>query len=145
MTNAEFARKQFFDTLQRELDAQGNPFFFTRGRQWAIIGRTTASFHEPCVAIDFLYQKEFLRINVYIEDDIPLYLSFKRRREEIEEKLGFRCVWDEKCEKGNNTRRIAYAGDMTFDQDYIDYRALAQKAIPIIKSFIETFHDVLDC
>ena len=98
-TNAEEARKRFYDTLQKLLDKQGNPFYFSHERQWAIINKSTSSFHEPCVAIDFLYRKEYLRLNVYIENDINLYTQFKQRKEEIEKDLGFKCIWDENCEK----------------------------------------------
>ena len=49
----------------------GKPFFFTENKQWAIINKRTSNYHEPCVALDFLWRDEFLRINVYIENDIP--------------------------------------------------------------------------
>ena len=81
---AEEARKKFWNTLRESLKEKGEPFFFTENKQWAIINKPTSNFHEPCVAVDFLWRDEFLRINVYIENDIPLYNKLKMRKEEIE-------------------------------------------------------------
>ena len=71
---AEEARTKFWNTLRETLEEKGKPFFFTENRQWAIINKRTSNYHEPCVALDFLWRYKFLRINVYIENDIPLYL-----------------------------------------------------------------------
>lgn len=70
---ADEARAKFWKTLRETLKELGEPFFFTENKQWAIINKKTINYHEPCVALDFLWRDEFLRINVYIENDIPLY------------------------------------------------------------------------
>ena len=101
------------------------------------------------MAIDFLWQYEFLRINVYIENNISLYEELKARREEIERGLGFNCLWKENDSsthsngKGANTRRIEV--DIPFNNKMLDFKALAKKAIPIIERYIEVFRGYIDC
>ena len=146
---AEEARKKFWNTLREALKEMGEPFFFTENRQWAIINKETSNYHEPCVGVDFLWRDEILRINVYIENNIPLYKALKARREVIESALGFKCFWKENDSsthsggKGANTRRIEV--DIPFNNKMLDFKALAKKAIPIIERYIEVFRGYIDC
>ena len=146
---AEQARAKFWETLRTTLKEQGDPFYFTEERQWAIINKDSSNYHEPCVAVDFLWRDEILRINVYIENDIPLYNKLKARREEIECGLGYKCLWKENNSftypdsKGANTRRIEV--DIPFNNTMLDFKALTIKAIPIIERYIEVFRGYIDC
>ena len=146
---AEEARTKFWNTLRVTVKEQGDLFFFTEEKQWAIINKQTSNYHEPCVALDFLWRDEFLRINVYIENNIPLYNKLKARKEEIENELGFNCLWKENDSsthsngKGANTRRIEV--DIPFNNKMLDFKALAKKAIPIIERYIEVFRGYIDC
>ena len=145
---AEEARTKFWNTLRETLKEMGEPFFFTENKQWAIINKETSNYHEPCVAVDFLWRDEFLRINVYIENDIPLYNKLKARKEEIESALGFKCLWKENDffthgGKGENTRRIEI--DIPFDNQTLDFKVLVIKAIPIIERYVEVFRGYIDC
>lgn len=146
---AEEARKKFWNTLRETLKEMGEPFFFTENKQWAIINKETSNYHEPCVAVDFLWRDEFLRINVYIENEKFLYETLKARKEEIESALGFKCFWKENDffthsgGKGENTRRIEI--DIPFDNQTLDFKVLVIKAIPIIERFVEVFRGYIDC
>lgn len=146
---AEEARAKFWKTLRETLKEAGEPFFFTENKQWAIINKKTDNYHEPCVAVDFLWRYEFLRINVYIENDIPLYNKLKVRKDEIERELGFYCLWKENDlftysdGKGANTRRIEV--DIPFNNKMLDFKSLAIKAIPIVERYIEVFRGYIDC
>lgn len=146
---AEEAQKVFWGTLRETLSEMDKPFMFTEERQWAIINKDSSYYHDPCVAMDFLWRKEFLRINAYIENDIPLYNKLKARKEEIECELGFKCLWTENDifthanGKGANTRRIESI--IRFDKETLDFKALAIKAIPIIERYIEVFRGYIDC
>ena len=146
---AEQARRKFWETLRNTIKEQGDPFYFTEEKQWAIINKGSSNYHEPCIAIDFLWRYEILRINVYIENDISLYSKLKARREEIEGALGFKCLWKENDSfkysdgKGANTRRIEV--DIPFNSETLDFKALAIKAIPITERYIEVFRGYIDC
>ena len=149
---AEEARTKFWNILRETLKEMGKPFFFTENKQWAIINKRTSNYHEPCVALDFLWRNKFLRINVYIENDIPLYNKLKTRKEEIESELGFKCLWKEnnfftnggkKKFNGENTRRIEV--DIPFDNEALNFKDLAIKAIPIIERYVEVFRGFIDC
>lgn len=149
---AEQARRIFWNTLRETLKKKGEPFFFTENKQWAIINKQTSNYHEPCVALDFLWRDEFLRINVYIENDIPLYNKLKARKEEIESELGFKVIWKEndflsnggkKKFNGENTQRIEV--DIPFNNETLDFKVLAIKAIPITERYIEVFRGYIDC
>lgn len=149
---AEEARKKFWDALKEEVNKKGEPFYFTENKQWAIINQKSYSYHNPCVAVDFLWRKEILRINVYIENDLVLYETLKKHKDEIESALGFKCIWKEndfytnggKVKfNGENTRRIEV--DITFDSNAVDFKCLAQKAILIIQNYVEVFRGYIDC
>lgn len=149
---AEEARKKFWDTLREVLNEQGNPFYFTEEKQWAIINKDSSNYHYPCVALDFLWRNEILRINVYIENDIPLYNKLKEKKDEIEHALGFACLWKEnnsltnggkKKFNGENTRRIEV--DVPFDNCFLDFKALAVKAIPVVERYVKVFRRYIDC
>ena len=146
---AEEARRKFWSILRVTVKEQGDLFFFTEEKQWAIINKESSNYHEPCVALDFLWRDEILRINVYIENNISLYKELKARREEIESGLGFNCLWKENDSsthsngKGANTRRIEV--DIPFNNKMLDFKALAKKAIPIIERYIEVFRGYIDC
>ena len=73
---AEEARMKFWNTLRETLKEMGEPFFFTENKQWAIINKQTSNYYEPCVALDFLWRDEFLRINVYIENLKIIFVEF---------------------------------------------------------------------
>lgn len=143
------ARRKFWDTLRTLLKEQGEPFYFAENKQWAVINRDEAfSYHKPCIAMDFLWRKGFLRINVYIENDIPLYNLFKSNKTVIERRLGFKCIWKENTphtnEKrkfnGDNTRRIEV--DLPICTTFSE---LAKRAIPLTEKFIEVFRGYIDC
>jgi hypothetical protein len=146
---AEEARRKFWDTLRDTVKEQGDLFSFTEEKQWAIINKKSNNYHEPCVALDFLWRDEILRINVYIENDISLYNKLKIRKEEIERALGFKCLWKENDSfthsngKGANTRRIEV--DIPFSKKSVSFKALSIKAIPIIERYIEVFCGYIDC
>lgn len=146
---AEEARRKFWDTLRDTVKEQGDLFSFTEEKQWAIINKKSSNYHEPCVALDFLWRDEILRINVYIENDISLYNKLKMRKEEIERALGFKCLWKENDSsthsngKGANTRRIEV--DIPFSNKSVSFKALSIKAIPIIERYIEVFCGYIDC
>jgi hypothetical protein len=146
---AEEARKKFWDTLRDAVKEQGDSFYFTENKQWAIINKKSYNYHEPCVALDFLWRDEILRINVYIENNIPLYNKLKAQKEEVERELGFKCLWKENdffthsYGKGANTRRIEV--DIPFNNRMLDFKALAIKAIPIIERYVEVFRGYIDC
>lgn len=143
-TNAEELRQKFWKTLNFTLEEKGNPFYFTEFRQWAVINRRCAyNFHEPCIALDYLCKYKYLRINVYIENNLRLYNLFKTYKDNIESQLGFKCIWQENTPdtngerrkfKGANTRRIEIR--LNFCPTL---KELAEKAIPIIEKFIEVF------
>ena len=149
--DTEEARKKFWKVLRTALEEKGDPFYFTEKKGWAIVNRDNAySYHEPCIAMDFLWRRGFLRINAYIENNIPLYDLFKSNKDIIESQLGFRCLWKEntpytngrKKFNGNNTRRIET--DLYLDS-YPTFKELAEQAIPIVEKFIKVFRGFIKC
>lgn len=149
---ANEARQKFWDALKEVVKEKGEPFYFTTNKQWAIINQKSYNYHNPCLAVDFLWRKEILRVNIYIENNLYLYEKLEKRKDEIESALGFKCIWKEndfytnggKSKfNGENTRRIEV--DIPFDNDDIDFNNLAQKAVPVIQAYIEVFRGFIDC
>lgn len=136
MPSVETERNRFFETLQNELNLMGNPFIFKSSSFWATINKSSSNAQEPCIAIDFLVNEGYLRINLYIANDLELYELLEKRRDEIDDALYLPVKWS-KGEKNPNTRRIKIELPF-FPYDY-DYKKLVNRAIPIIMKFIETF------
>ena len=142
MTNAEYAQQSFWETMDRKLEEKGYPFFFSSRTHYAVINRRSAYASKPCVAIDFLVQKQIVRINVYIQNDISLYNYLKIQKEDLETELGFKCLWNENCTKAH-TRRIEYLGNIQFNRNNINYDDLAEQTISVTEKFVKVFEKYL--
>lgn len=142
MTNAEYAQQKFWNTMERKLNELGNPFFFSSRSHYAVINRKSAYASKSCVAIDFLVQKQIVRINVYIQNDVSLYNYIKLQKEGIENALGFKCFWNENCTK-THTRRIEYPGNIKFNSNNINFDSLAEQTIDITEKFVRVFEKYL--
>lgn len=142
MTNAEYAQQRFWDTMERKLEEKGYPFFFSSRTHYAVINRRSAYASKPCVAIDFLVQKQIVRINVYIQNDVSLYKYLKIQKEQLEAALGFKCLWNENCTKAH-TRRIEYLGNIRFNSNNINYDDLAEQTISVTEKFVKVFEKYL--
>ena len=143
MTNAEYTQQRFWHTMERKLEEKGYPFFFSSRTHYAVINRRSAYATKPCVAIDFLTRDQFVRINVYIHNDVSLYNYLKLKKEELESALGFKCLWNENCARASHTRRIEYLGNIRFNVNNIDYDNLAEQTIAITEKFVKVFDKYL--
>lgn len=138
-TNAATERRIFWDMFEQALDENGNPFYLASRDHYATINRKSANCN-LCLSLDFLVQKEFFRIGIYIQDDIktPHYDRLLLQKEEIEKALGFSPIWNNRGEKNPNTRRIEIQLPfMPYVRD--DYERLIDLALPIILKYIEVF------
>ena len=69
---AEQARRKFWNTLRESLKKVGEPFFFTENKQWAIINKQTSNYHEPCVALDFLWRDDLVSVFEESEQEVSI-------------------------------------------------------------------------
>lgn len=105
MTNAEQERLLFWRLFEEELEKQGNPFHLEDRAYYATVNRKSAN-SDYCLSVDFLLRKQFVRVGLYINDDVPAFEYMLKHRSEIEERLGFQPMWTQRGEKNINTRRI---------------------------------------
>ena len=135
MTNAEQQRKIFWEMFDNELDSLGRPFSIAYRTHYATVNRRSSN-SNYCLSMDFLVAKGFLRIGIYMRDNIPVFTYMYENKDEIEEKLGFKPMWTMVGERNTNTRRIEI--HIPFKPDSIpDYLSLIRKAIPYIMKFKE--------
>ncbi len=138
MTNAEYERSRFWKRYKEWLSSNGNPFKLAIGRQWAIVNRKTADFIYPCIAMDFLYQKHILRVNVYIQSDLELFDRLCGMRNildaDFKEKKPIWCFG----EKGRDTRRIKI--ELPFNRfDGETYDKLIAESAEYVNLFIKNY------
>ena len=135
MTNAEQERKIFWKMFEEELNNQGNPFSIAHRTHYATINRKSPS-SNYCLSIDFLVQKRFLRLGIYINDNIPAFEHMYENKSKIEEKLGFKPIWTLKGVNNPNTRRIeVQIPFIPYNRN--EYQRIIKKAIPYAIKFIE--------
>lgn len=135
MTNAEQERKIFWEMFENELNNQGNPFHIAYRHQYATINRRSST-SDNCVSMDFLVQKHFLRLGVYMRDNIPAFEYLYANKASIESELGFEPTWVLKGASNPNTRRIEICFPFS-SYNRSDYQRVIEKAIPYAVKFIK--------
>lgn len=135
MTNAEQERKVFWQLFEQELKRQDNPFCIKHYKYFATINKHSA-ISNYCLSIDFLVKKQFLRVGIYMLDNIPSYEYMCLHKEEIEDLLGFNLKWVTEGEKNPNVRRIVLHIPFIVGDDN-SYRDTINIAIEHINKLIE--------
>ena len=131
----------FWNIFDDILIQNGEPFELLHEKSgevtfWGVVNKKK-SLIDLGLSVDFSVQKETLRINIYMRNKIDLYEYLYERKDEIEQKLGFNVIWNDKCPH-SNTRRIEY--NISFvSGDRNGYMDLIEEALPIIASFKEVF------
>ena len=134
MTNAEQQRIIFWEMFEKELNDQGNPFHISYRTHYATINRKSPT-SDFCVSMDFLIQKEFLRVGVYIRDNIPAFEHLYNHKEKIESELNFKPTWVMVGDRNPNTRRIQICFPFRpYRRD--EYQRIIKQAIPHIIKLI---------
>lgn len=145
-TNAVKERKYFWAMYKEILNEQGNPFSFVSRNQYAIVNKKTTAWVEPCIAMDFLFKKSkmYLRVNVFIENDLRLYERLLKIRDKLDEDfLPIKPVWCD-GESGENTRRIKIEIPYKYRSNE-EYRRIILESIHYVKLFIKNYKPYIDC
>ncbi len=133
MTNAEAEQKIFWGLFDARLNEIGHPFYIHHRSHYATVDRQSAN-SDFCLSMDFLLTKGFLRVGIYIRDDVTVFQYLLLNRKDIEQKLGFQPIWNARGVRNPNTRRIEiHLPFSPFDRD--GYSRLIDRAIPFIKRF----------
>ena len=133
MTTAEHERSVFWNMFEEELVRRGKPFEIRHRAHYATVDQKSAN-SDYCLSVDFLIQKRFIRVGVYMRDDISSFEQIHTHKEEIEKLLGFYPRWTQKGEKNPNTRRIEVHIPVTPHNIY-SYASAIDRAIEYIQKF----------
>lgn len=143
MTSTEQERKYFWALFESVVKEMGNPFICMHKTHYATINQSSAD-SDLCLGLDFLLQKKFFRVGIYIRDDSQTRYFNKLflQKEEIEKKLGFAPIWNKGGitvgQKNVNTRRVEVQNQfIPYNRD--DYVRLIREVLPVIMKFIEVF------
>ena len=141
MTNAQYEQTKLWNIFDELLIQNGEPFemLHEKGDEvtfWGVVNKKR-SLVPLCLSLDFTIRKKNARINIYIQNDIPLYNYLYSHKEEIEAELGFKPIWNDKCTK-SHTRRIEYNIPFT-PYNSEEYERVAETALPIICAFKKVF------
>ena len=133
----------FWRMLQEALNNNGNPFTISTRAQYGTVNRKSPN-SNLCLGFDFLLQKGFFRIGIYIQDDTvtPCFDRLLQQKDEIESLLGFAPIWTTQGAKNPNTRRIeTRLSFIAYDRE--DYERLIDEALPVFMQYIKVFSKYL--
>ena len=136
----------FWNIFDEILIQNGEPFELLHEKSgevtfWGVVNKKK-SLIDLGLSVEFSVKKETLRVNIYMRNNIDLYEYLYERKDEIEQRLGFNVIWNDKCPH-SNTRRIEYnISFVSGDRD--GYINLIEEALPIIVSFKEVFTEYIE-
>ena len=133
MTNAEYQQKTFWKMFEEELDKVNNPFRIKCKKYFATIDKSSAV-SNYCLSMDFLIKKGYLRVGIYMLDDIPAFNHMYSYKDEIEAILEFKPLWTTSGEKKDSVRRIEVHIPF-IENDTDSYLDTIKKAIYYVKQF----------
>ena len=101
----------FWNIFDEILIQNGEPFELLHEKSgevtfWGVVNKKK-SLIDLGLSVEFSVKKETLRVNIYMRNNIDLYEYLYERKDEIEQRLGFNVIWNDKCPH-SNTRRIEY-------------------------------------
>ena len=139
--NAKDEQKIFWSMYDEILIQNGEPFVLLHEKNgevtfWGNVNKYR-SLVDLSLSMDFLVSKKFLRINIYIRDDVRLYNYLYSKKDEINTMLGFEPLWNDNC-CSDNTRRIEVRLPF-IPEDYDDYDRLINASLPIIMQYKKVF------
>ena len=142
MTTALEERIKFWKIFEEKLIENGEPFsiIHEKGGEptfWATINRKH-SIVDICLNVEFLYKFKKIRYGIYIRDNVDLFNFLFKRKEEIENILGFKVNWILEGKINKNTRRIVLEIPVTIG-DKNDYENTIEKMLPFLMKFKEVF------
>lgn len=142
MTQAQYEQKIFWRMFEKRLNELGNPFHICcemggETKYFASVNKNNARVSLG-LTIDFLFKEEHVKINIYIENNIPLFERLYSQKEEIEKELQFTPKWILSGTKNPNTRRIISTFPIKIGNPY-DYGIVIDKVIPYIVRYQEVF------
>ena len=135
MTNAEQQRTIFWTMFDRELEKQRYPFCITHRAHYATVNRKSPN-SDYCLSMDFLVQKGFLRIGIYMREGVFDFETMLESKAQIEQELGFSPMWTSKGEKNPNTRRVEVHLPIKSYNIY-SYQRTIMEAIPYVIKFMD--------
>ena len=133
MTTAERERNIFWNMFEEELARRGDPFEIRHRTHYATVDQRSAS-SNYCLSVDFLIQKRFIRVGIYMRDDIPAFEQIYTHKDEIENLLGFHPRWTQRGETNPNTRRIEVHIPF-IPHDIYSYASAIDRTIEYIQQF----------
>ena len=142
MTSALEERKEFWKIFEEKLIENGEPFSILceKGGEptfWATINKKN-SIVDICLNVEFLYKFKKIRYGIYIRDNLNLFDFLFKKKEEIENALGFKVNWILKGKINKNTRRIVLEEPVII-RDKNDYENVIDEILPYLMKFKEVF------
>ncbi len=143
ITAAEIERNNFWNCFDRYLEQQGNPFSVAHVKGGK--NQAAGNINNPnpmamqTICCQYRYRDHEIWVLVYINDRADIYNHLLKRREEIEEDLGYKVDWIENGPRTNSVKIIKKAlstNNKTYDQMVVG-------AFPYIKDFIRVFEPYL--
>ncbi len=138
---AKEEQRVFWEMFEEALMQNGEPFKILHDKKgeptfWAVVNKRRILF-DLGLSLDFTVRNKNLKIQVYIRNNIPLYNYLYSKKGEIEENLGFKPVWNDRCQKPD-TRRIEY-NIQFIPGNREDYERVIEEALPITEKFRKVF------
>lgn len=142
MTNAQYEQKIFWNIFEDRLKEKGNPFCICYEHIGTVRNFGCVNKYKARVAlglvIEFLYREEAVKINIYIENNVPLFNFLYIKKERIEEELGFKPQWIFSGKRNPNTRRVITTFPIKIGEEE-DYCRVIDKLLPYVMKYKKVF------
>lgn len=138
LTPAEIERNNFWRCFDRYLEQQGNPFYVTHEKGGK--NQAAGNINNPnpmamqTICCQYRFQDRKIWVLVYINGREDIYNSLLKKREEIEEALGYEVDWIGQGLRTNSVQIIkkSFSIDKSYDEMVVE-------VFPYIKDFIRVF------
>ncbi len=138
--SAQQERDKFWSYFDNYLHQQGWPFYVCHEKGGKNQAAGNINTHNPMdmqtICCEFKYMEQVVLVQVYINNNIPLYDYLYRNKKLIESRLGYPVEWVSGGKISSHVRRIQkkfyiYEGDT--------YLTVIKQAFPYILDFIRVF------
>lgn len=126
LNKSQSERLEFWNMFNEVLINKGKPFNVRKAttNHWYDVAIGTSSAH---VGISLVNKESLICLELYINDDKDLFDKLFHEKEQIEEELGFKLIWD-RLDNGKASRIKYNIQGLNFN-DHSNYKYLMEKSI----------------
>lgn len=142
--NAQQAKDKFWYCFDNYLKQQNYPFTVCHTKAGINQSAGNINTNNPMdmqtICCEYKYMEQVVLVQVYINNNIPLYDYLHTRKEQLEKELGYPVAWINGGVRSSNVRKIQKVFYLYDTSSYLD---VIKEVFPCIMDFIRVFDKYL--